>query len=187
MRLFLAVFPPPQTQALAHDLIEQLRAPRDGVSWVKRENLHVTLRFLGDVDADGAKRAEDAAREAARATAPFGALFGPPGAFPTAKKARVLWLGLVEGVEPFTRMANALEAALTTRGFEPEDREFTPHLTLGRVREPGADWTARLVAAPSLRDSTNARFTVSEIAVVESTLGSGGAAYRVRATAPLGG
>jgi 2'-5' RNA ligase len=108
---------------------------------VKRENLHVTLRFLGDVDADGAKRAEDAAREAARATAPFGALFGPPGAFPTAKKARVLWLGLVEGVEPFTRMANALEAALTACGFEPEEREFTPHLTLPRASPAPIDRT----------------------------------------------
>jgi len=185
VRLFLAVFPPPEAQALAHDLIEQLRAPRDGVSWVRRENLHVTLRFLGDVDADEATRAEDAAREAAKGAAPFGALLGPPGAFPSAKKARVLWLGLLEGVEPMTRLANALEAALVARGFESEGRDYTPHLTLARVKEPGADWTSRLVAAPSLRDEPGARFTVTRIDVVESDLGPGGARYRVRTSAEL--
>ena len=61
LRIFLAVFPPAAAQSAAEGLIERLRRPDDQVSWVKRDNLHYTLRFLGDLGPDGAKRAADAA------------------------------------------------------------------------------------------------------------------------------
>ena len=184
MRLFLAVFPPEATQDLAAAAIEKLRKPGDGVSWVKPENLHYTLRFIGDVGEDGARRVAEAAREAAGAHAAFGVALGPPGAFPTARKARVIWLGLNHGNEPFAQLAASLESALERRGFEAEGREFSAHLTLGRVREPGRDWTARLVAAGS-PEGPAARFAVESIAVVESQLASGGSIYTVREEANL--
>lgn len=183
MRLFLAVFPPPAAQKLAAQEIEKLRRAGDGVSWVKPDNLHYTLRFIGDVGEDGAKRVAEAAREAAAAHDAFGVAFGPPGAFPTAKKARVIWLGLNHGNEPFAQLAASLETALEKRGFEPEGREFSPHLTLGRVRE-AADWTSRLVTAGA-PEGNAARFAVEAIAVVESQLSSGGSIYTVREEARL--
>lgn len=183
MRLFLAVFPPPAAQKLAAQAIEKLRRSGDGVSWVKPENLHYTLRFIGDVDDDGARRVAEAAREAAAAHDAFGVAFGPPGAFPTAKKARVIWLGLNHGNEPFAQLAASLEAALEKRGFEPEEREFSPHLTLGRVKD-AADWTSKLVAAGA-PEGNSARFAVEAIAVVESQLAAGGSIYKVREEARL--
>jgi len=183
VRLFLAVFPPTAAQDLAARAIETLKERGDGVSWVKRDNLHFTLRFIGDVGEDGARRVAEAAREAAAAHRSFGVAFGPPGAFPTAKKARVIWLGLNHGNEPFAQLAASLESALEKRGFEPEGREFSPHLTLGRVRE-ATDWTARLVAAGA-PEGAAARFAVSSIAVVESQLSSGGSIYKVREEARL--
>jgi len=184
VRLFLAVIPPAGTQALAAGVIDRLRRPGDGVSWVKRENLHYTLRFIGEVGEDGARRIEEAAREAAAACPPFGAILGPPGAFPNGRRARVIWLGLSEGHEPFALLARALERALAKRGFAPEGRDFTAHLTLGRVREPGRDWTADLaaIAAP---DGPAARFGVEAIDVVASRLSPGGSVYTVRARAEL--
>lgn len=184
LRIFLAVFPPSEAQGLAAAAIDKLRSAGDGVSWVKRDNLHYTMRFIGDVGEDGARRVAEAAREAAAAHDGFGVALGPPGAFPTAKKARVIWLGLNTGNEPFAQLAHSLEQSLARRGFEPEEREFSAHLTLGRVREPGRDWTAKLLEAGA-PEGDAARFAVSEIAVVESQLSPGGSIYNVRERAKL--
>jgi 2'-5' RNA ligase len=184
VRLFLAVFPPRATQTLAAGVIEKLRKPNDHVSWVAPQNLHYTMRFIGDVGADGARRVEEAALEAAAGQSPFGVALGPPGAFPSAKRARVLWLGVNQGNEPFARLAHALETSLERCGFEPEGRDFTAHLTLGRVREPGRDWTAELTRA-SAPEGADARFGVEALDVVESQLTKQGSVYTVRARAPL--
>ncbi len=181
MRLFLAVFPPPAAQEAALRVLEALCAGGDGVSWVKRENLHYTMRFLGELGEDGARRAGEAAREAASAHAAFDAALDRPGAFPDAQRARVLWLGMREGAEALTALARSLEQALRKRGFERAEKPFAPHLTIGRVRAFG-DWTARLAAAPAI----DARFRVSELLLVHSTLSPGGSRYDVRLRAPLG-
>lgn len=186
LRLFLAVIPPPETQARAARVIDALRWPGDGVSWVKRDNLHYTLRFLGETGEDGAKRVEEAAREAAASVRRFGATLGRPGAFPEPRRARVIWLGLDRGREPFAQLARSLERSLSSRGFAPEGRDFSAHLTLGRVRERGRDWTADLdrAAAP---EGAAANFEVGAIEVVESKLAPGGSVYTVRARAELAG
>jgi 2'-5' RNA ligase len=184
MRLFLAVVPPPATQALAASVIDALRSPGDGVSWVKPDNLHYTVRFIGEVGEDGARRIGEAAREAAGGLPRFEATLGAPGAFPDARRARVLWLGLSAGDEPFARLARALEAALAQRGFAPESKGFNAHLTLGRVRKPGRDWTAALAGAGApVADA--ARFAVDALQVIVSQLSSRGSIYTVRERAEL--
>jgi 2'-5' RNA ligase len=85
-----------------------------------------------------------------------------------------------EGAEPFVALARTLERALRARGFDRAERPFTPHLTIGRPRAV-ADWSERLASAPALE----ARFRVSEVRVIESTLGPGGSRYDVRERAPL--
>lgn len=179
MRVFLAVFAPAASQRLAARAIESLRALGDGVSWVKPDNLHYTLRFLGELGKDGARRAGEAADEAVKGHAAFDVTLGTVGAFPRGRGARVIWLGLAEGAEPFVALAKRLESSLARRGFEPEARGFTPHLTLGRVREPAHDWTDALAATPSLAADPAARFTVNAISCVESTLSPKGSIYRV--------
>ena len=94
MRIFLAVFPPPAAQQLAYDVIEMLRKPGDGVSWVKKENLHYTLKFLGEIGDDGLRRVSEAARTAAAAVPAFDAELGECGAFPHGAGAKVLWMQL---------------------------------------------------------------------------------------------
>lgn len=185
MRLFLGVFPPRPAQELAARAIEAMRAPGDGVSWVKPANLHYTLRFIGEVGADGARRVAEAAREAGRGLAPFDAVLGAAGAFPKPAGARVLWIGLAEGADPFRALAKRLAVALEKRGFERERQAFQPHLTIGRVRTPGRDWSAALAAAGRLDADPAARFRVAAIACVESTLAPRGSIYRVVESAPL--
>src|SRR5262245_26476663 len=184
MRIFLAVFPPPETQQAAHAAVEALKRPNDGVSWVKRENLHYTLSFLGELGDDGLRRAQEAAREAASDHAAFDARLGPCGAFPTPTRARVLWIGLAEGAEALVALAKSVERALVWRGFDRDERPFTPHLTIGRVREPRADWSEPLARAQV--DAARTGFTVASVRVIESTLSPGGSRYAVREDAALG-
>jgi len=175
MRLFLAVFPPSEAQAAAAQAIDALRRSQAGsnVSWVRRENLHYTLRFLGELGQDGARRAAEAAQEAGAAHAPFEARLEGLGAFPDPARARVLWLGMSEGGEALAALALALEAALRARGFGRADKPFAPHLTLGRVRGGDADWRAalaRTAAGP-------ASFRVERLWLVQSTLSPQGSHY----------
>jgi len=187
MRLFIAVFPPPQARALARQAGAGLRRAEPAgarVSWVKEENLHYTMRFLGELGEDGARRIGEAALTAAAARRAFDAQLGAPGAFPNARRARVLWLGLSHGAEALVALAQALDRALAPRGFAAPDHPFSAHLTLGRVREPAADWSAALARAQP-PEGPEARFRVERLTVVESTLSPQGSIYNVRLEAPL--
>lgn len=191
LRIFLAVFPPASAQAAAEQVIERLKQPADGVSWVKRENLHYTLRFLGDLGEDGARRAAQAAAEAAAAHHAFDARLGGLGAFPNPRKARVLWIGLAQGAEALTALARAVEEALRRRGFGRADRPFAAHLTIGRVRELGRDWTGPLTEAKVEERLEGERdgdgFRVDRVLVVHSQLSPRGSIYSVRAEVVLAG
>ena len=180
MRLFFAVFPPPNVQQIAYRAADPLRVGHDAVAWVKRENLHFTMRFLGEVEDAAAERAAGAMREAAAARPRFGVALGGFGAFPTAKRARVIWIGMIQGAEPMRMLAGSLDAALTRQGFEPSDQTFEPHLTMGRVRAAG-DWTTRLVDAPTVE----ARFQVDRLLLVRSVLTPGGSTYDMIGEATL--
>ena len=180
MRLFIAVFPPPDIQNAAYRAADPLRPGHDAVAWVRKGNLHYTMRFLGEVDDACGTRAATAMREAAASRQKFGAALGGFGAFPSAKRARVLWIGMLQGAEPMRLLASALDAALTRHGFEPAEESFEPHLTLGRVRAPG-DWTARLLDAPAVE----ARFQVDRMKLVNSVLAPGGSRYETMEEAAL--
>lgn len=181
MRLFIAVYPPPEVQQAAHAAAAPLRSPRDGVTWVAPEQMHYTMRFLGECDEAQLTRAREAMRAAAAAHARFGAALGGFGAFPTAKRARVLWIGLLQGSEAMRLLSGTLEEQLAAQGFEPSEQEFEPHLTVGRVRTP-ADWTARLIEA----SVPEARFQVDRLALVRSTLQAEAAVHETIAFAGLG-
>lgn len=185
MRVFLAVFPPPEVRRAAYAISEAMRQPGDAVSWVKPDNLHYTMRFIGEVGEDGARRIGEAARAAVAGRTRFEAVLGGPGAFPNTRRTRVIWLGMTEGAEALADLAQALEVALRERGFEKADKKFSPHLTLGRVRNPNRDWTAVLEAAPP-PDPRSVRFLVDCLCVVESQLSPKGSIYTVREEALLG-
>jgi 2'-5' RNA ligase len=183
MRVFLAVFPSVEAQAAAAGLIEGLRRPGDGVSWVKRENLHYTVRFMGELGESGLARVSAAAGEGVAGHRRIEAVLGAAGAFPSVRRARVLWLGLSQGGEALVALAQAVEQALRRRGFDAADHPFKPHLTIGRVRERDQVWSERLagvtVPAPA------AGFVVDRVVVVQSTLSPKGSLYEVRAEARL--
>lgn len=185
MRIFLAVFPPAPVQAAVADAIARVRRQGDGLAWVRRENLHYTLRFMGELDErrrdavyerGALARVITAAREGVTGVAPFDALLGAADAFPAAQRARVLWLGLAEGGEALVALAAGVERALVAQGFAPAARPFAPHLTIARVRARDQDWSGRL---QDVGPDPAPRFRVDRVRVIESTLASGAAPSNV--------
>ena len=178
-RTFVAVFPPSDVAARIAAALDALRAPGDGVSWVRSTNLHFTLRFLGDLAFHDVEAARRAAALAARGAAPFRLVLGGHGMFPNSLQPKVLWLGVKDGADALVALAAQLEITLAGEGFPPPDKAFTPHLTLARVRDR-ADGAAvgRRFAAATLAGEA---FEVGDLVVVKSTLGAGGPRYE-----PLG-
>jgi 2'-5' RNA ligase len=135
MRLFFAVPIPasPGLTAILSDL--KNRHPRG--RWTPPENLHLTLKFLGETSEAEARKASEAARSAFAKAAPFTVSLGKPGAFRAPRGVGALWLGVEEGRESLAALAAVLDEALGRAGFPREDRPFRPHLTLGRFSGPG--------------------------------------------------
>ena len=187
MRIFLAVFPPPEVQRIAAGAIESLRRDGDGVSWVKPENLHYTVRFLGEPGEDGARRAAEGATEAASDHVAFDARLGALGAFPSPRGARVLWVGLASGAEPLVALARSVERALERRGFAREGRRVEAHLTLGRARDSRDDWSPPLARGSAAVEAAGeaAHFRIERLVTVHSRLSPKGSIYTVRAEARL--
>jgi 2'-5' RNA ligase len=151
----------------------------DGVRWVRPEALHVTLRFLGDVDpARVAPLASRAARELA-ALRPFALRLGKAELFPTPSRPRVVALGL-EPAAPLAELAGAVERAVVAEGFAPEERPFRAHLTLGRVRGP------RFPSVTAL-EVPAAEIAVEEAVLFESELSASGSRYTPLERLSLGG
>ncbi|MEO6461879.1 MAG: RNA 2',3'-cyclic phosphodiesterase [Candidatus Eisenbacteria bacterium] len=188
-RAFVAVFPPPEVVAAVGAALDLLRTPGDGIAWVPPANLHYTMRFLGDLEParlDAARRALGTAA-AGSGVAPFRVRLGGPGAFPGPGRPRVLWLGAAEGAAALTLLAGGLEGALEREKFARSERPFTPHLTTGRVREPGAAAVAAATGRFLGATFPGAAFEVAELVLVASTLAPGGSRYEPLERAALGG
>ncbi len=193
MRAFFAVDCP---DALAEPLadIQSVFADAAGLTPVDPGQAHVTLKFIGEVPrtaSDGSDAADIdaviAAGERAVANAdvtPFTCTVGGLGVFPSPEYISVVWAGIEAGSEPLTRLHDSLEAETTALGVDPEDHEFTPHVTLGRMRDArGKELVQRAVRE---RDPDVGSFTVSAVRLVESTLTPEGPVYETIETVALG-
>lgn len=170
MRAFVAVFPPP---GIRQAVLEAARRgiPADRVRWTRHENLHLTLKFLGDVPEGRVDAIATALRSLAADHTPFEASFKGFGAFPSSRRARIVWASVGAGAEEVRALAADVDAALEPLGFGREGRPYVPHATLGRIR--GRPASLELPAAVP----GEPRFGVSRVELVESTLGTGGPAY----------
>ncbi|HEU4798156.1 MAG TPA: RNA 2',3'-cyclic phosphodiesterase [bacterium] len=135
-RIFVAVeLEAPLRQAIT-DLERRLEDAGARLRWVKPENLHFTLRFLGHISEAQLNRVKTATREAAQGVAPFRISLGGLGAFPNARRPQVIWVGIGEGGDTLRDLAARLDDTLARQRFPKEPRGFQPHLTLARVKEP---------------------------------------------------
>ncbi len=177
MRLFIAIPIPEIFLDDIQNVQSKLKEGGADIKWVERENLHFTLRFLGETGETRLLELQDGMRASSSSFFPFSAELGEIGAFPSLSSPRVIWLGLDKGQEEMRDLAMNLEEELVTRGFPPEDKSFHAHLTLGRARSPkGLGGIKDLLRQRlSLRGRS---FTISEILLYSSTLTPRGPIYR---------
>lgn len=170
-RLFTGV---PLTEEARRAIDEHLRRSMpDGVPGrpVPAANWHLTLRFLGAARTDQLAALVRHLRAAELGPA-FEVCFGGLGAFSRPRSARVLWIGLTDGVERMKALARIAEDAARAAGFAAEEKSFKPHLTISRI-EPPRDVTRAIAGVPPME----MRMPVREVVVFRSHLGGGPARY----------
>jgi len=185
MRAFVAVEMDQGILRQVSPIQRRLADPDASVKWVDPRRMHLTLKFLGEIDPRTVPAVADAMREAASGVEPFEISVGGLGSFPADRSPRVIWLGVRDASGQLAALAAGLEQRLAAAGFPAEGRAFRPHLTLGRVRSRrGADkLLVRLGAQGSPELGTQ---FVEEVVLFESQLTRGGPIYSRLATQPLG-
>lgn len=146
-----------------------------GVSWVRPDSIHLTLKFLGEIDDGKVREAGLALGKAATGIGPFMLEIEGVGAFPNARNPRVVWVG-VKASQGLCALQRAVEVNLQSIGFEAEERPFTPHLTLCRIKSPD-DGRALGRLITETKPEAKAAFTVSSFAFMKSVLKPSGAEY----------
>ena len=180
-RLFIAVMLPTTVQEQLVGLIGVLDTHRAILRPTRPEGLHFTLRFLGNMTAAQEQQVVEAVAAAVDGVGAFPLVIGGFGAFPNARRPRVVWLGLREGAEPLIALQRRVEDELLRRALVPEGEDFTPHLTLARVRpEAGPAARAALGAAlAALPTREQVRSTARTVSLVHSVLTPQGSRYTV--------
>ncbi len=213
LRTFVAVEISQQIRARAVKLIAALGGAAAGVKWVEPENLHLTLKFLGEVRPAGNRRGLSGGRAGGGRGGPVRAGGPRDGAFPTAARPHTIWLGAGEGTQEMVTLHDRVEDALAELGHRKEHRRFQVHLTIGRVRGGGPERKgdrsnlprptfgrcppegcfAQIGPVPlslllrQQADFPAGRMHVEKVTVFSSTLTPAGAIYGVLGTARLGG
>lgn len=169
LRLFIAIELSAQQRKEITSLQNISRHKLSDVRWVRPEQLHLTLKFLGDTNIDHISKVKIAMDEAAASFNQFQVSYGGCGVFPSTRKVRVIWVGLKEGMLEIENLFLALDQALTRRGFKEETRRFQPHLTIGRINRslPGDAIVQFLSDEQSFESSHH---TTNELILFESRL-----------------
>ncbi|MFB3852521.1 MAG: RNA 2',3'-cyclic phosphodiesterase [Vicinamibacterales bacterium] len=154
-----------------------------GATWVKAANMHLTLRFLGEVNEQVAERVRELVARPF-GMKPFDIELGGLGMFPITGRPRVLWIGLRAGFPQLEALASEVGSRLESLGIPPEGRPFQAHLTLARFREPAAEQVRREVAGEPVAAG---RCAVEEVVLFESRLSPKGPEYHALVRAPLSG
>ncbi|MCW5958658.1 MAG: RNA 2',3'-cyclic phosphodiesterase [Pyrinomonadaceae bacterium] len=147
------------------------------VGWERAEKLHITLKFLGDVEADRMESVIHEVRSSVKNLPHFDLKVENTGVFPNIRKPRIIWLGLSGGIDALSAIENQLSDNLQRLGFEKEARKFVPHLTIGRVRD--ADNASLLARTHSQKHFEPVGFNVSEISIFESKILPTGSVYKI--------
>jgi 2'-5' RNA ligase len=185
MRCFVAVEVDAESLKKLRRLLTSLPAVAD-VRWSRPEQLHLTLKFLGQVPDTLVPQLADELQQVSRACAPFRVRLTALGGFPTAARPRVLWCGVDDPAEGCRRWLSRAEPMLEVLGYPREQRSFTPHITLGRSRSAtGSHGLAGVLR--SAPDLSGPFFEVTEVVLFESRLHPKGARYLPVSRAVLGG
>ena len=189
VRTFVATEISDPVRRAAAQLIKTLGAISADVKWVEPQNLHLTVKFLGDVSLKETARICQAVQKAAAEVKPFELTFGGVGAFPNPERPRTIWIAghCEDAADGMALLHEKVEQRLAKLGFRKDSRRFQAHLTIGRVRRggPGMADLARLI-----QENAGLQFgktTVQEVVVFSSQLTREGPTYQPLGRATIGG
>ena len=190
IRAFIAIGLPAEVKAsLARVQDELRRRGLASVKWVAPDSVHLTLKFLGNVEAGKIEPVAAAMSRGAQGVAAFELSLGTPGAFPNLRAPRVICLRLGGDTDSLSALQRGIERSVAPLGFPPEKRPFSPHLTLGRVRDRASPNDRRFLGetVSSLDVETSLSFDVESVSLMRSTLTPERAIYDRLASMPLTG
>lgn len=183
-RSFVCIELPEEIRTTLADLQSRLCPLAKGsVSWPRPEGLHLTLKFLGDVDAGRLDAAANALLCGCAESHGFQVCLRGTGGFPDLRAPRVLWAGLIEPSGELEKLQARIEMAFRAAGFAAEERPFSPHLTIARVKAPREE--AKLARQWQAASLENLCFSVNEVVLMRSDLRAEGAVYTPLRRAPL--
>lgn len=188
IRAFIAIELPDPVKDSLSSLEDRLRpAEHPFVKWVGPKGIHLTLKFLGNIATDQVPRIIEAITSASQGLSPLKLQIGGLGAFPNLQRPRVIWVAVTGEVDPLIALQRDIDQALVPLGFAIEKRPFSPHLTLGRLRERASSGErnsiGKLVMATESEGGPS--MEVNQISLMRSTLTPSGAIYNRLASVEL--
>jgi RNA 2',3'-cyclic 3'-phosphodiesterase len=188
LRSFIALEIPAEIQSAIALATAPIRTalPKSLIRWVAPQNVHLTLKFLGDVSPANLECLAETLKEQAAAHAPFSISVGGLGAFPNARRARVIWIGL-EAPPALSALQRGVEAAAAQLGYPREARPFSPHLTIGRVAQAvsAADLQHIRSALESTKVGILATVRLQAVHIFKSDLQPAGSVYTPLYSLPM--
>ncbi len=181
VRAFIAVEIDPQTKQKISTLVSLLKASNAGVKWVTEDQMHFTLKFLGNIAENKIQEISNTLSIISNNFNSFAINFSKIGAFPNINYPRVIWLGIDKGVESLKILSEEIENALEKLGFQKENRKYKPHLTLGRVKsDKNILNLTNLIRETNFNPENNIQ--INKLTLFQSTINPKGAIYTPLAT-----
>ena len=172
IRAFLALELPENAIKFLDEIAAVLKQSRADVRWTRSGSIHVTLKFLGNIEVSRISDVERAIDPVLRSQTPFVTAISGLGVFPNLMRPRVIWVGLDDNSGHLGRMAGLIDRALDNIGFEPESRPYNPHLTLGRTKsDKGKDTLVDLIRNLECKGPS---FELDRATLFQSILGQNG-------------
>lgn len=185
IRLFISVEMPEEVKARIARELFFLKDSGADVKWVAPEKFHLTLKFLGYVDGERVEEIAGVLSRTAEDAKPFDVEFYGTGAFPSTKNPRVVWVGVKDPSAGLHDLALRIEDALSVAGFEREDKPYSAHLTLGRLKSR-RNLDGLLARLATLREASFGKINVADIYVMKSDLKPTGSVYTALRAIGLG-
>ena len=183
IRTFLAIDLPGTQRKIIEEHQGRWKSTKADLRWIDPSNMHLTLKFLGEIQESSKGSVKTVCKEVCCLHRGFSLFLNGTGIFPNLRRPRILWIGIGGETDLLCKLQNNIETALEEKGFSREDRAFTPHLTVGRVRSPRK--LSRLVDV-FLKDKIVIEpFKVEEVIVYKSQLTPRGPLYSPLARCPL--
>jgi len=185
MRTFIAVEIPEFLREEFVQLQERLKKSDADVKWVEPENMHLTLKFLGDTEENKMEKISEILKRIAQETKQFEITFSDLGAFPNLNFPKVIWVGVDKGKKELAELATRIENGLLPLGFSKEKRTYSAHLTLGRIRSPKNKDKLKKILEEKIEIKEKGKFYLQKIVFFSSKLTPTGPIYTKLAEFPF--